>query len=391
MYSNRKILLAEDTIDAQELHQLASWLQSGTRLTKGPLTLDFERAFAQYIGTKHAIFVNSGSSANLLIAYALLKSGHLRNNVVIAPTVAWVTTIAPFMQFGFEVKLCDCNATDLGFDLDAFEAMCEQYQPACAILVHVLGHATDMDRLLSICKRHDVHLIEDTCEALGSEYKGQKLGSLGLAGSFSFYYGHHISTIEGGMVVLNDSYLFNVMLSIRSHGWARDLQDASMHAAWTKEYGIDEVRDLYTFYFPGFNLRSTDLNAFLGLSQLKKLESLVHKRESNFLLYRQLLPKFWSQQSPTSTLSSFAYGLLVQNRLETCKYLTSHGIESRPLICGSLARHPFWTKEKDSVDLPMASIVHDHGIYLPNHGNLSTEDIHFIADKVNEVAKPLFF
>jgi CDP-6-deoxy-D-xylo-4-hexulose-3-dehydrase len=323
------------------------------------------------------------------MAWALLEGGFLRNKKIIAPAVSWCTTVTPFMQFGFEISLCDCDKKDLGLDSGHFEELCVREHPSVAVLVHVLGHANQMDKILEICNRYDVILLEDSCEALGTTYKdGRKLGSLGFAGSFSFYYGHHISTIEGGMVVTNDERLYNLMLSIRSHGWARDIEKP-YHDTWTAEYNIDQFRDLYTFYYPGFNLRSTDLNAFLGLSQMKKIDAYSKIRNRNYSLYQKHLKDFWSQTSASEFLSSFSYGVLIENRLDVYKVLKEKGIESRPLICGNIGRHPFWLKQYPPAALPMADIVHDYGLYLPNHASLSPEDIFYICDTFKDIAIPL--
>ena len=389
--ATKKILLAEDTIDKDELFELSQWIVGGNRLTKGPLTVEFEKKFAKYMGVKHAIMVNSGSSANLLMIYALLQGGSLKNNKVIAPAVSWVTTVSPLIQLGFDVELCDCNITNLGFDLEHFEELCIKNKPSFAILVHVLGHSNDMKELLQICKKYNVILIEDSCEALGSEFEGQRLGSIGRAGSFSFYYGHHISTIEGGMVVTDDDDLYYDMMSIRSHGWARDLP-SNIHEKWRLSSGVDEVRDLYTFYHPGFNLRSSDLNAFLGISQLKKLDKIVEAREKNSNIYKKHLSDYWVQSSSVNKLSHFAHGVLVQNREETFKYMQNNMVETRPLICGNIGRHPFWIKHNGSESkLKHADLVHDNGLYLPNHFNLTEDDIKRVCECFRSVAKPMFF
>jgi CDP-4-dehydro-6-deoxyglucose reductase, E1 len=382
------IYLAEDTITQEELESLSKWIISGARLTKGELTKQFEEKFAAYIGTKHAIYVNSGSSANLLMANALLEAGYIENKVAIVPAVSWITTLTPFLQLGFETHLCDSDPYHLGFDLNHFELLCQKHRPSVAILVHVLGHANQMQELLEICERYGVILLEDSCEALGTRYKGQLLGSLGKAGSFSFYYGHHLSTIEGGVVTTNDNKLYNYMLSIRSHGWARDVEPY-YQSEWTKEHEIDEFRNLYTFYNSGYNLRSTDLNAFLGLSQIKKAEAVSSAREKNFQSYRKHLGEhFFVQTSDTDRISSFAYGTFVENRTEVFHHLKMHGIESRPLICGSLGRQPFWIKQFGKTHLPVADQVHDFGMYLPNHTKLNEEKIAYISECFKEVAIP---
>lgn len=383
----KPVLLADDTISKPELHALSDWILAGNRLTKASQTVAFEEEFKDWMGARHAIFTNSGSSSNLLMIYALKEAGLLRNTKAIAPAVSWVTTVSPLMQFGFDVSLCDCDPVNLGLDLNHLEYLCKTEQPSVLILVHVLGHANHLPEIKQICDRYGVLLLEDSCEALGSTSGGKKLGTHGLAGSFSFYYGHHISTIEGGMVVTHDDNLHQVMLSLRSHGWSRDLS-AERRNELTLDHDIDAFRNLYTFYYPGFNLRSTDLQAFIGRSQLKKLDTIVDVRERNFELYKSALPDYFVQSGPTETLSSFAYGTFVDNRLEVFNHLKAEQIECRPLICGNIGRHPFWTRIHGPCDLPNADKVHDYGVYLPNHHNLLSTDITRVAEAFSSIARP---
>lgn len=383
----KPITLAEETISQSELQATADWMVAGNRLTKGDLTVTFEQEFADWMGSKHAVFVNSGSSANLLMIYAAKETGRLRNNKVIAPAVSWVTTVSPLMQFGFDVRLCDCDAENLGLDLEHLEQLCRDEAPSMLILVHVLAHANHMKEIQAICDRYGVILLEDSCEALGSTMGGRKLGGHGLAGSFSFYYGHHISTIEGGMVVTDDSEMHQVMLSLRSHGWSRDL-DPKLRAQLQSDHGVDNFRNLYTFYHAGFNLRSTDLQAFIGRMQLEKLDHICEVRAHNFATYAELLPEYFQQNSDTEHLSSFAYGTLVENRNEVFEALKAEDIECRPLICGNIARHPFWIRANGTQTLKNADLVHDYGIYLPNHHNLSTADVERVARTFKTVAQP---
>lgn len=384
----RPVRLAEDTIERHEIEALSAWMLAGNRLTKAEQTRLFEEEFAAWMRCRHAVYVNSGSSANLLMIAALKEAGRLRNNRAVAAAVSWVTTVSPLLQLGFDVRLCDCDPLSLGVDLDHLEQLCRTDPPALLILVHVLGHAGKMAEIRAICERYDVILVEDACEALGSSYDGRMLGTIGTAGSFSFYYGHHISTIEGGMVVTDDAPLHQIMLSLRSHGWSRDLSPERRQSL-AETYAIDEFQNLYTFYHAGFNLRSTDLQAFLGRSQLGKLEEVVARRSANFDLYRAALPDFFSQAGSSEVLSSFAYGTFVANRLETYRHLNALDIECRPLICGNIARHPFWFRERPRQDLPNADKVHDYGIYLPNHHNLAETDIARVAEAFAAVARPI--
>jgi CDP-6-deoxy-D-xylo-4-hexulose-3-dehydrase len=386
------IRLAENTITHEELLALSEWIPNSPQLTKGPLVIEFEKKFASFTGTKHCVMVNSGSSANLLMAYSLLEGNYLKNKKVVVPAISWITTLSPFLQFGFDVLLCDSNNVNLGLDTQKLEEIFIKEKPALLILVHVLAHLNDMEEINRLCEKYDVILIEDACEALGtSDVNGKKAGNLSLAGSFSFYYGHHISTIEGGAVTTNDTKLYNLMLSIRSHGWSRDV-DSNFKEEWKNEFSIDDVREFYTFYYPGFNLRSTDLNAFIGISQLDKMEEIIKVRENNYNLYNKFLEgKYWKQESKYSELSSFAYGTIVENRMEVFNHLKKNNIEVRPLICGSMGKQPFWIKKYGHTPLEVADVIHDYGLYLPNHLYLDEEKIKFVCDKFKEVAVPKFF
>jgi CDP-6-deoxy-D-xylo-4-hexulose-3-dehydrase len=386
----KKYTLAHETISKKEIVNLTNWLLKGNQLTKGKLTKKFEKNFSQYIGRKYSIFVNSGSSANLLIVSALVESGLLKNKKAIIASVSWVTTVSPFMQNNFDIHLCDCDKNNLGIDVDHFEYLCKTEKPSVAMIVNVLGHPNEIYKINEICKKYNVILLEDSCEALGTDLHKKKTGTHGLASSFSFYYGHHISTIEGGMVTTDDFNLYNIMLSIRSHGWSRDI-DNNIRDKLKKKFKVDDFRNLYTFYYPGYNLRSTDLNAFLGLGQLKKIKKICKVRYNNFKTYQKNLSDFWFQKSSSNLISSFAYGTLVKNRSQVYEYLKSFNIETRPLICGNIGRHPFWSKKYGYCSLKNADIIHEFGLYLPNHYNLEKKDIFFISQKFKEIAVPKFF
>lgn len=382
------IHLASETITQTELEAAASWMISGNRLTKGDQTLEFEKEFAKYVGSTYSVFVNSGSSANLLVAAALKESGRLKNLKVVCPAVSWVTTVTPFTHLGFQVILCDSNSENLGVDVTKLREIFEKERPAALAIVHVLGHPNDMAEIEKLCKEFEVILFEDTCEALGTTTTASKmLGTLGLAGSFSFYYGHHMSTIEGGMVVTDDFDFHQLMLSLRSHGWSRDLAP-SVKEKLQQEHKIDDFRNFYTFYWPGFNFRSTDLQAFIGRNQLGRMNEIASTRARNHKVYADGLGEFWTQKSKTQLLSSFAFGTAVKNRSEVADALRIEGIESRPLICGNLARHPFWLKNNPPSFLPIADFVHDFGMYLPNHAELTQPEVEKVVTVFSSIAIP---
>ena len=385
------IKLVNDTVDKADIDELILWLQSKPRLTKGPLTLKFEQKWSEWLGVKYSVFVNSGSSANLASIYALLLSGKLRNKKIIVPAVSWVTTVSPAIQFGMIPILCDCNRENLGLDLKHLERIIKEEDPASLILVHVLGFSNDMDRIMQLCRENDIRVIEDSCEALGSSYNGSKLGGIGDLGTFSLYFGHHISTIEGGLISTNSEELYNILLMIRSHGWDRDL-DENQKIYLREKYNIKDFNSLYTFYHPSFNLRSTDLQAFLGLEQMKKVDSIVKKRNENYLLYDNLIfNPFWKVKSQeNSFVSNFNYPIVTTSDKFSIlvEALQNNFIETRPLICGSINQQPFWHERfGKSNNVKNADFLHKHGLYLPNNHELKKQEIEFICGIVNKILK----
>lgn len=377
----KTVKLAEKIIDQKDVESLISWLQQSDRFTKGEQTLLFESKWSKWLGSKHSVFVNSGSSANLLVTLALLYSGRLRNNKVIVPAISWVTTVSPAMQLGMTPILCDTDKEDLGLDVEHFEDLCKLHKPSVAFLVHVLGHANKMKEIVDICKKYDVLLVEDTCEAYGSEYTNKKLGTFGIASTHSFFYGHAMSTIEGGMVSTDDTELFNLMLSLRSHGWLRD-NDSEYKNKMLEKYDMkDPFLENYFFVHPGLNIRNTDLNAFIGIGQMKKIDKYVKQRNKNYNLYMDhLSDHVWVQKSKTEPVSALSFGLIHENRKEIVSDLVRNNIECRPLICGSIQEHPFWYERYEKVSLPNASKVHERGLYVPCHQSMTEDQVKFISD-----------
>tara|TARA_B100001057_G_scaffold500609_1_gene616647 strand:+ start:1142 stop:2338 length:1197 start_codon:yes stop_codon:yes gene_type:complete len=388
MYKDFKYKLAEDTINKFEISKLCQWLKRTKKLTQGKTVKKFQENFSKYLKVKNSIFVNSGSSANLLIAQSLLESGILKNKIVIAPTVSWSTSVTPFIQLGYNVKLCDTNLKNLGLDVKHLEHLCKKFRPSLIILVHVLGHANDMNRISQICKKYKVLLVEDTCEALGSQIKKKKLGTFGIASSFSFFYGHHISTIEGGMVCTNNKLLANIMKSVRSHGWLRDYPQKEKNKI-LKKNNISKFHSKFSFIFSGFNIRSTELNAHLGISQLKKINKITKIRQNNYKIFKKYLNKFHYQNCDTDILSNFGFATLVSNRDEVFKHLSNKKIECRPIIAGNISKQLFWRKLGNKQVFPNANLIHDFGIYLPNHANLKIKDIIYISKEFMKKAKIL--
>lgn len=377
------ISLVNQTISVEELRSLCGWIDTNPKLTKGDLNNEFEEKWSNWLGRKHSIFVNSGSSANLAAFYAIKLSGRLKNNKVILPTVSWATTVAPAIQLGFEPTLCDCNLNNLGLDLKHLEGLIDQHDPALIVAVNVLGFANDYNKIKEICCDRDIFLLEDSCESVGTIAYGKKTGCFGEISTFSFFYGHHMSTIEGGMICTDDDELATVIKSIRSHGWDRDLSEVSS-IQLRKKYNIDDFNAPYTFYYPGFNIRCTEIQAFLGIGQLKKIDDIVKKRHENFILYQHLLSdiNFLSLEDH-DVVSNFAYPIVHEKAQAISESLSKLDIAHRPLIAGSMSKQPFWIDRYGSQYLKNGEEVHRNGFYVPNNHQILPSEIEFICDTIN--------
>lgn len=388
---NKRYNLADSTIGPTDYKVMENFLKARKYLNQSVYTKNFEKKFSKFLGSKYSTFVNSGSSANLLMAQVLLEGNFLKNKTVVLPSVSWSTTVSPFIQLGYKIILCDCDKFNLGLCINSLEKICKKYKPGLVLVVNVLGHSNNFQKLKSLKRKYNFQLLEDNCESLGSKTNKGRLGTIGLASSHSFYYGHHISTIEGGMISTNDKKFYNLSLSVRSHGWARDVQK-KFRLNLEKKFKIDEFKSLFTFYYSGFNVRSTDLNASLGIEQLKKIRKISLIRQMNYNRYKKNLSNFWCQKSNLKILSSFGYATFVKNRLDVFKYLKKKKIQSRPLICGNMAQQPFIKNRfKNKINLNNAKFVDKYGIYLPNHANLSQGDIDYISEQFLKIAEPIFF
>ena len=376
------IKLAQDTISKEDINELIKWLETYPQLTKSTKTKEFEKAWSNWMGVKHSIFVNSGSSANLLMLYALIASKSLKNNKVVVPSLSWATDLSPVIQLGLEPILVDCNLDNLSVDLKDLEDIFLKETPSCLILVSVLGLPPNMTKIEDLCKKYDVILLEDACESLGTSYNGKKLGTFGKMSSFSLYFGHHISTIEGGMICTDDDDIADTLLQLRSHGWDRDLSE-SKQAELRNKWNIDSFSALYTFYIPGFNLRPTDLQAVIGLGQLNKIDEIISKRNENFLRYLNNLKDFtWTPKiEGNHFISNFCMPIIDVNKKEIIKGLMENNIECRPLICGSMGTQPFYIEVYGKNIKQNTSLIDKNGLYVPNHPHLTIDEI----DRISEI------
>jgi CDP-6-deoxy-D-xylo-4-hexulose-3-dehydrase len=383
--------LAQDTIDRDDIRRLIQWLETGPRLTQGAVTRDFEARWSRWLGVPHSVFCNSGSSANLLMYAVLLASGRLANKKVIVPSVGWVTSVAPAIQLGFEPIMCEADPDTFGLDLAHLESLLAQHRPGTVMLVQILGVPHKMDALLALKATYGFILLEDACAAIGAATRDRKVGTFGDMASFSFYFGHQMSTIEGGMVSTPDHGFDQSLRMLRSHGWSKDL-DPETHRALVKQYEIDDFHAPFVFYEPGYNLRSTDLNACLGIGQLEKLDWIVARRSANHHIYERLLGRRFRLQryDEGALVCSISCGVLAddtEHRRRIVSALAAHGIETRIFSAGNLGLHPFWMNRYGKASFPVADRIHHTGFFLPNHPSMSQDDVRHIAEVVLEAGR----
>jgi len=382
-----KYPLAKETITEVEIQRLIEWLKKYPRLTKGELTVEFEKKWAEYIGTKYSVFVNSGSSANLLMIYALKVMGKLKGKVIV-PSVGWVTTISPLIQFGIEPVMVDADKKTFGIDLEQTEFLLKTEDISAIIFVQVLGVPHYKEELLNLSKKYNVPLLEDACASLGSSYEdGTMVGRVGDMSTFSFYFGHQFSTIEGGMINTDDEDLYHMLLMLRSHGWGKDLPK-DLYKQKMDDNNVDSFHEPFTFLVPGFNLRSTDLQANFGLMQIEKADWISEMRTENHIEYaKQLDGHFEFQDWGDDNPCSISFGALAESkehRKEVVNRLVENGIETRIFSAGNLGLHPFWVNRFGEFHGEVADKIHSRGFFLPNYPELETEDINFISEVCNE-------
>jgi CDP-6-deoxy-D-xylo-4-hexulose-3-dehydrase len=262
-------------------------------------------------------------------------------------------------------------------------------KPAALMLVSVLGLSPQMNAIKFLCDKYEVVLLEDNCESQGTTFDGKKLGNFGLMSAFSTYFGHSMSTIEGGMVCTNNKEYYDLLLQLRSHGWDRDL-DKDKQQEVRDENGINDFNAFYTFYVPAFNLRSTDLQAFLGLRQLDKIDGWLEQRNENFHYIKSKIEELglWTPiEAENSWTASFCYPMIFKTKEQKDRVVNAmikEGVECRPLISGSMGSQPMYTKKYGEFITPNVSEIDSKGMYMPNHPKLTMEEINKMISIIKE-------
>jgi len=363
-----KYSLASDTWDEREKEALHKVIESG-RYTMGPKVEEFEEKFAKKFGVKNAIMVNSGSSANLLMIASLVHLGVLKKGQeIIVPAVSWSTTYFPVHQLGLKLVFVDVDPETLNIDpYDIIPAITKD--TAAILAVNLLGNPCDMQSLNEICYKNKIFLLEDNCESLGATYKGKYAGTFGEVGTFSFFFSHHLQTMEGGMIVTNNEYIAEIIRSMRSHGWTRNLKSDILH----KNTGNPFV-DSFTFITPGYCLRPLEMSGAVGCVQLEKMDGMIDMRRKNATYFTESIEQFGTsiqtqKFEPCSNPSWFGFSMVVDtDRSFFVDLLERNDVETRPIVSGDFTRQPVmkYLNARIEGDLACSKKIDRFGLFVGN-------------------------
>ena len=356
---------------------LCSFIQTSNKLSMGDEVLKFETSFANWQGRSYSVMVNSGSSANLVILQALLNLGRLsKGDRVGVSAVTWATNVMPVIQLGLVPVLIDVKLETLNVSSEEVR----KHDIRCLFITHLLGFHGDIEAISEYCKSKDILLLEDTCESLGTDCNGKKLGNFGLASSFSTFVGHHMSTVEGGLIATDDDELNQMIRMVRAHGWDRNVTQQQRNELRSK-WNINDFYGPYTFYTLGYNVRPMELQGLIGSIQLKYVdEANENRRRSYGRVFDSINSK--DLMLPNQHVSAFAIPVICSSPeirdtyVKKCKEL---GIETRPIVAGNMNRQPFFKEYATEIPLPVADKIHTCGFYLPNHPDLTEEEIDYLS------------
>ncbi|MFH0770858.1 MAG: DegT/DnrJ/EryC1/StrS aminotransferase family protein [Candidatus Peregrinibacteria bacterium] len=364
---------------------LVDFIRRAERLSMGEQCEAFEQAFAAWQKRAFAVFVSSGSAANLVLLQSLLNLGTLKRGDRIGfSAITWATNVMPIIQLGLTPVPLDCEISSLNTSLRLLEERCEGLQ--AVFLTDVLGFCSDLDRIRDFCTQKNILLLEDACESLGSIHAGRLLGNFGLASTFSFFVGHHLSTIEGGMICTDDPALHRMLVMVRAHGWDRQLPVPEQKKL-RKENGVSDFDALYTFYDLAFNARPTEIAGFLGNVQLPFLAEIVERREKHFLCFHKAVASRPDRYVPLEVshlerISNFAMPVVCRScslRDETTRRFREAGVEIRPIVAGDITEQPFYRKYMPTAQCPQAKVIQTQGFYFPNHPDLTEEEVQVLC------------
>jgi CDP-6-deoxy-D-xylo-4-hexulose-3-dehydrase len=381
--------LASSSWDQDEFNAMQRVIKSGN-FTMGREVREFERKFAEFFGTKFAVMSNSGSSANLLAMAAIRyskKYGRDDRDEVVVPAVSWSTTYYPITQLGYKLRFVDINLKSLNATADAIQAAINS-RTAGIFAVNLLGNPSDLEAISKLASDAGIFLLEDNCESMGAKIGTKFTGTFGQIGTFSSFFSHHISTMEGGLSVTDDEELAQLMTSLRAHGWTRELPETNHVHDKTGE----KFDDLFRFVLPGYNLRPLELSGAIGIEQLKKLPAMNNQRRLNAEFFKsRIVFEDILIQEEFGNSSWFGFSLILTGKLsgmrsELVSQLTSKGIESRPIVAGNFTRNPVM-EHLDHVKLeplPNADKIHADGLFVGNSQEDMSKEISILETALRE-------
>lgn len=383
----KKYNLVSPNWDNKEIEAINKVVKSGY-FTIGKNVEKFEKQFSKKQGMKYSVMVNSGSSANLIAIYSLFfikKNPLKRGDEVIVPALSWSTTYSPLEQLGLRVRIIDINMDTLNIDLNLLKKNISS-KTKLIIGVSILGNPADLYEMRKICIKKKIHFMEDNCESLGASLKNKNTGTFGLINTNSFFFSHHINTIEGGMVSTNNEEVYHNLLCLREHGWTRRLPNS-------KFYKKSKNFEDYNFVLPGFNVRPTEINAAIGLIQLKKIDNFVRIRRKNFKLFQKLFSnnEFFHIQKENGMSSSFAFTFVLKKKYSHLRQrilnkLRKNKIEFRLITGGSINLHPYIRKFNYSkTSLKVSEYVHKYGFFTGNHPVDLSKEINNLKEVLKEL------
>lgn len=365
--------LASSTWDKSEIEAMQR-VMAGGMFTMGKEVAEFEEIFARHFGSKYAVMVNSGSSANLVGVAALFYKKDkplVRGDEVIVPAISWATTYHPLQQYGLKLKFVDVELNSLNMDVSQLEKALTP-KTRMLVAVNILGNPAALDVMRAFCDKHDLYFFEDNCESMGASLNGKQCGTFGDIGTFSTFFSHHISTMEGGLIVTESAEIRDLCRSLRNHGWTRGLpEDTEIY-----QKTDDDFFESYRFILPGYNVRPTELNGAIGKEQLKKLDDFVAVRRANAAAFQALFandPRFIIQKENGQS-SWFCFPIILNpeynfDRGQIMSALKDHDIQYRIITGGNFLRHDViqYYDYECVGEITNANIAHDHGFFVGNH------------------------
>lgn len=383
--------LMSNNISEDDVKVLIEFLQNTDRFTNGPKVREFEQKWSEWLGVKHSVFVNSGSSANFMTMAAIAELYGVGE--IIVPAITWSSDISSVIVAGHKPVFVDVDLNTLAMKEEEVIAKLNDKTKA-VFLSHILGFDGLSDNLIKELKQRNILLIEDVCESHGTTHNGVKAGCIGFASNFSFYYAHHMSTIEGGMICTNDDEFYQFLRMYRSHGMLRESTDDNLINKTIKEY--PDLNPEFIFTVPGYNMRSTELNAVVGINQLKRLDDIIKSRTENFKLFLANIDnnKFYTDFKVDGS-SNYAFVIMLkeankENYQKLIDILKRENVEFRRGTAGggNQLRQPFVKKrfpEEKAENYKNADMIHFYGVYVGNFPDLDKNKILALCDAINEI------